>query len=54
MGEILANAGEFSDGIAIATIDISKLYEYREMMKDWKGQSVPEAYRPFVELRAKP
>jgi len=53
MGEILANAGEFSDGMAIATIDIPKLYEYREMMKDWKGQLVPEAYRPFIELAGK-
>jgi len=49
MGEVLANAGEFSDGVAIATIDISKLREYREMMA-WKGQIVPEAYEPYLKV----
>lgn len=53
MGEILANAGEFSDGIAIATIDISKLWEYRETMRTWKGQIVPEAYEPYLKVMIK-
>jgi len=51
MGELLANAGEFSDGIAIATIDLVNLHKLREAMKNWKGQLVPEAYKPFIELK---
>jgi len=53
MGEILANAGEFSEGIAIATIDISKLWQDREATGGWKDQIVPEAYEPYLKVMVK-
>ncbi|MCL4554805.1 MAG: carbon-nitrogen hydrolase family protein [Actinobacteria bacterium] len=47
MGEVIANVGEFSEGVAVCTVDLDFVRSVKAD-NEWKFRNFPEAYEPLI------